>query len=82
MNSDDDGAPDDNETLGTIIIDGTLNVANDVYILTSDPESALNGEGTINVSGNFTDQEGGDFENCALTQHTSASISIVLFTSR
>lgn len=64
MNSDNDGNPDDGETLGTIIIDGTLDVANDVNILTSNPQSAINGDGTVIVDGDFTDQEGGDFENC------------------
>lgn len=66
INSEDEGNPDDDESLGTIIIDGTLNVSNDVEILDTNngPSAAINGTGTIIVDGDFTDEEGGDFENC------------------
>ncbi|MEP4534281.1 MAG: hypothetical protein ABJ004_14410, partial [Cyclobacteriaceae bacterium] len=64
MNSNDDGNPGNGESQGTIIIDGTLDVDRDVVIINTNPDSGINGNGTIIVDDDYTDGEGGDFEDC------------------
>lgn len=49
---------------GTFIIDGSINVADNVTIIDTTPDSGLTGAGSITAGGTFTDNEAGDFLNC------------------
>lgn len=50
---------------GTFIIDGTVNVADDVTIFDTTPDSGLSGAGSITSGGTFTDNEGdNNFTGC------------------
>ncbi len=54
----------DGDSQGTITLDGALTVGGDVDFADTTPDSGLNGSGTLDVDGTFTDNENGDFAIC------------------
>ncbi|WP_139281045.1 hypothetical protein [Reichenbachiella agariperforans] len=56
--------PDGDEGQGTIIVNGTLTVSDDVVIEDTDPSTVLTGSGTLTVENDLTDEEGNEFSNC------------------
>ncbi|MEP1093640.1 MAG: Ig-like domain-containing protein [Cyclobacteriaceae bacterium] len=59
---------------GTFIVNGTVNVSGNVIITNTTPDSDLTGTGTLDVTGTFTDGEGGAFSGCVGFPCTSLEI--------